>query len=134
MHLTFCWQSMKLHTKLMSIKADFSALYLLPHKHFIPEPTGPFLSGKNATWTETLSSKIRPQSHPYISSTSPPPLLACRPLGQVETVSVIDLWATRLFTRHYLAPVTTAEALVFPLLCNFLLCLLLHGNLPLPFL
>lgn len=64
----------------------------------------------------------------------PPPLLACGPLGQVETVSVIDLWATRLLTGHYLAPVAAAEALVLPLLGYHLLCLLLHGYPLLPFL
>lgn len=47
---------------------------------------------------------------------------------------MIDLRATRLLTGHYLAPVTAAEALVFPLLGHYLLCLLLHGDLPLPFL
>lgn len=63
-------------------------------------------------------------SCPDINNISPPPLLACRSLGQVETVSVIDLRASWLLAGHYLAPVTTAEALVFPLLGHFLLGLL----------
>lgn len=74
------------------------------------------------------------QDRSDVHQTSLPFLLACRPLGQVQTVSMIDLGATRLFTGHYLAPITTAEALVFTLLGHFLFCLFLHGDLPLSFL
>lgn len=63
-----------------------------------------------------------------------PPLLACRPLGQVQTVCVIDLGAARLFTGHDLTPVSTAEAVVLTLLGHFLFCLFLHGDPPLSFL
>lgn len=61
-------------------------------------------------------------------------LLACRPLGQIETVSVVDLRATWLLTGNDLPPVTTAETLVLPLFSHFLLGFLLHGDPSLPFL
>lgn len=47
---------------------------------------------------------------------------------------MIDLRASRLLARHDLAPVAAAEALVLPLLGHYLLCLLLPGDPPLPFL
>lgn len=60
--------------------------------------------------------------------------LACRPLGQVETVGVIDLGASRPLAGDDLAAVAAAEALVLPLLGHHLLGLLLPGDPPLPFL
>lgn len=47
---------------------------------------------------------------------------------------MIDLRAAWLLTGHYLPPITTAEALVLPLLHHFWLGFLLHGDFSLPFL
>lgn len=47
---------------------------------------------------------------------------------------MIDLWAARLLTGNYLTPVTTAEALIFPLLGHLLFGLLLHSALTFSFL
>lgn len=60
--------------------------------------------------------------------------LACRPLGQVETVGVVDLGASRPLAGDDLAAVAAAEALVLPLLGHHLLRFLLAGDPPLPFL
>lgn len=60
--------------------------------------------------------------------------LACRPLGQVEAVGVVDLRASRLLAGDDLAAVAAAEALVLPLLGHDLLRLLLPRDPPPPFL
>lgn len=51
--------------------------------------------------------------------------LTCRPLGEVETVCVVDLGTPWSLTGHNLSPVPTTETLVLPLLG--------HLHLVLPF-
>lgn len=59
--------------------------------------------------------------------------LTCRSLRQIQTVSMVDLGAARLLTRHNLPSITTEETFILPLLGDLQLALTLPRNLFLQF-
>ncbi len=55
--------------------------------------------------------------------------LTCRSLGEIEAVGVVNLRTARPLTGHNLSSISTAKALIFPLLDYFLLGFTLHLRL-----